>query len=298
MISKIFENLLEEDKKTEENNLNQYRSYILAQERKKLDSIDRVFLARYKNRPKTIDFIENLIEEPIFFHGDRLFADDNSIIAGIGKFKSQIVTFIAINKGRSMDENIENHFGMVNPEGYRKAVRMMKQAEKFKRPLLIFIDTPGAYPGKAAEERGQSEAIAKSIYTMTSLKTPIISVITGEGASGGAIALCVSDKLIMMENSIYSILSPEGFASILWKDPKEADKAKKMMRLTAHDLFEFKIADEIIKEDLVLYKEEFTNNYKRLEKSLEKNLNDLKDINIENLLKIRRERFRNYGTNI
>ena len=182
------------------------------------------------------------------FHGDRYFGDDSAIVGGIAFFNGKPVTVIAEQKGRNTHENVMRNFGMPNPEGYRKALRLMKQAEKFNRPVICFIDTPGAYPGMGAEERGQGEAIAKNLMEMSMLKTPIVSFVIGEGGSGGALALGVADKVYMMENSIYSILSPEGFASILWKDGSRAKEAAPIMRITAEDLLEFSVIDDIVPE--------------------------------------------------
>lgn len=259
--------------------------------KKPIKAYERVYLSRDKDRPKGIDFIENLIKDPIYLHGDRYYGEDKAILCGIGEFEGQVVNFISLNKGRNTEECVEYNFGMVGPEGYRKAIRIMKQAEKFNRNLIIFIDTPGAYPGIGAEERGQASAIANSIYTMTNLNVPIVTVITGEAASGGAIALGLSDYLIMMENSIYSILSPEGFASILWKDVKMAKEAMNLMKLTSYDLLKFKIADEVVKEKEGLGREEFKENYKRLRASIKKALNKLSRVRKSDLLIKRRKRF-------
>lgn len=259
--------------------------------KKPIKAYERVYLSRDKDRPKGIDFIENLIKDPIYLHGDRYYGEDKAILCGIGEFEGQVVNFISLNKGRNTEECVESNFGMVGPEGYRKAIRIMKQAEKFNRNLIIFIDTPGAYPGIGAEERGQASAIANSIYTMTNLNVPIVTVITGEAASGGAIALGLSDYLIMMENSIYSILSPEGFASILWKDVKMAKEAMNLMKLTSYDLLKFKIADEVVKEKEGLGREEFKENYKRLRASIKKALNKLSRVRKSDLLIKRRKRF-------
>lgn len=259
--------------------------------KKPIKAYERVYLSRDKDRPKGIDFIENLIKDPIYLHGDRYYGEDKAILCGIGEFEGQVVNFISLNKGRNTEECVEYNFGMVGPEGYRKAIRIMKQAEKFNRNLIIFIDTPGAYPGIGAEERGQASAIANSIYTMTNLNVPIVTVITGEAASGGAIALGLSDYLIMMENSIYSILSPEGFASILWKDAKRAKEAMNLMKLTSYDLLKFKIADEVVKEKEGLGREEFKENYKRLRASIKKALNKLSRVRKSDLLIKRRKRF-------
>lgn len=183
---------------------------------------DRVHLARRQDRPNALYYIDNLFSGFLEFHGDRLHKDDQSIVGGIGYFNSSPVTIIAQIKGKSIEENLKRNFGMPNPEGYRKALRLMKQAEKFKRPIITFIDTPGAYPGIEAEANGQGEAIARNLFEMIQLSVPVISIIIGEAGSGGALALCVADKIWMLENAIFSILSPEGFASILWKDSTKA----------------------------------------------------------------------------
>lgn len=253
---------------------------------------DRVFLARYKFRPKPSDFLKEMIEDPIYLRGDRAYGEDQSVICGIGKFEGQVVSFIASNKGHDLAENQAFNYGMIKAEGYRKAIRCMKEAEKFQRPLLCFVDTPGAYPGVEAEERGQAHAIAESIYTLTRLKCPIIALISGEGASGGAISLAVSDYLLLMENAIYSILSPEGFASILYKDAKKADYAKEVMKLEAKDLLEFGIADEVIPEDIAVNLEDFQANFDRVRQAIKVQLASLQKTSLEDLLKRRKAKFR------
>lgn len=207
-----------------------------------------VEIARHKERPTGKFYIDSLVKDFVELHGDRAFGDDNAVIGGIGSINGVNVTVIAITKGSNTNENIKRNFGMPNPEGYRKALRLMKQAEKFKRPVICFVDTPGAFCGLGAEERGQGQAIANNLFELSRLKTPIMSVITGEGGSGGALALMVADKVCMLEHSIYSILSPEGFASILWKDESRVKEAADVMKITAKDLKEFEIIDEIIKE--------------------------------------------------
>ena len=209
---------------------------------------ENVEIARNKERPTGKFYIGNIFKDFIEFHGDRAFGDDKAIIGGIGSINGISVTVVAITKGCNTNENIKTNFGMPNPEGYRKALRLMKQAEKFKRPVICFVDTPGAFCGLGAEERGQGQAIANNLFELSRLKTPIMSVITGEGGSGGALALMVADKICMLEHSIYSILSPEGFASILWKDASRVKEAADVMKITARDLKEFNIIDEIIKE--------------------------------------------------
>lgn len=209
---------------------------------------DRVEISRMKDRPVGEDYIRTMFTDFIEFHGDRCFADDKAIIGGVGRFEGRPVTVIAQAKGTNTKENIERNFGMPSPDGYRKALRLMKQAEKFRRPVICFVDTPGAFCGLEAEERGQGEAIARSIYEMSALKVPVLSVIIGEGGSGGALAMATSDEVWMLENSVYSILSPEGFASILWKDSTRAKEAAEVMKLTAGDLLEAGIVERIVKE--------------------------------------------------
>lgn len=214
----------------------------------RITAAERVQLARNPQRPTTGDYISNLFDDFLKLSGDRCYGDDKSIIGGIGSFHGCPVTVIGHQKGRSLEENIEYRFGMPNPEGYRKSRRLMEQAEKFGRPVITFVDTPGAYPGMEAEERGQGEAIARSIEVMSRLKVPTIAVFIGEGGSGGALALAVADKSIMLENSIFSILSPEGFASILWKDASRWKEAAEVMKLTAEDLKGLGICDVVIPE--------------------------------------------------
>ncbi|EYE88932.1 acetyl-CoA carboxylase subunit alpha [Fervidicella metallireducens AeB] len=209
---------------------------------------NRVLIARHKNRPNYKDYVEGMLEDFMELHGDRNYKDDGAIVGGIGYFNGIPVTFISHAKGKDTQENILRNFGMPHPEGYRKALRLMKQAEKFKRPVICLIDTPGAYCGIGAEERGQGEAIARNLLEMSDLKTPIISVVIGEGGSGGALALGVADRVLMLENSIYSVISPEGCASILLKDSSRADEAAKYLKLTAKDLLELKVIDDIINE--------------------------------------------------
>lgn len=215
-----------------------------------LSAWDRVYLARHPDRPKAQDYIELLFDNFYELHGDRGVRDDRALIGGIGYFNGIAVTVLAQAKGKTTQENIERNFGMMNPEGYRKALRLAKQAEKFKRPIINIVDTAGAFPGKEAEERGQAEAIANCLYTFSNLEVPVLTIVIGEGGSGGALALSVADKIAMLENAIYSILSPEGFASILWKDGNRAQEAAEVMKLTSYDLLEKKIIDAIIKEPL------------------------------------------------
>lgn len=215
---------------------------------KTMSAWDKVVIARHKDRPTGAFYIENIFSDFIELHGDRHFGDDNAVIGGIGFLEGIPVTIIAITKGANTKENIERNFGMPKPEGYRKALRLMKEAEKFNRTVICFVDTPGAFCGVDAEERGQGEAIAKNLLEMSRLKTPIITVLLGEGGSGGALALAVADRILMLEHSIYSILSPEGFASILWKDGSKAKEAAEVMKITAQDLIDYNIVDKVIKE--------------------------------------------------
>ncbi|MBP3597111.1 MAG: acetyl-CoA carboxylase carboxyltransferase subunit alpha [Clostridia bacterium] len=209
---------------------------------------ERVELARNPKRPTALDYIDKVFDEFMELHGDRCLKDDKAICCGLAKIGEQNFTVVAEQKGRSTKENIERNFGMPNPESYRKAIRFMKQAEKFNRPIVTFVDTKGAYPGLGAEERGQGEAIAKSMFEMAKLKVPVIVIVIGEGSSGGALAIAVGNKVVMLENAIYSILSPEGFSSILWKDSSKAKEAAEKMKLTAQDLYDFEIIDKIIEE--------------------------------------------------
>lgn len=265
------------------------------QRNKNLTAWDKVVLARMPERPKSQEYINALFDDFIELHGDRNYGDDKSIIAGIATFNKIPVTVIGEQKGKNAKENIERNFGMPNPEGYRKAIRLMKQAEKFNRPIITFIDTPGAYPGMGAEERGQGEAIARCIMEMSSLKVPIICIVIGEGSSGGALAIGVGDKVAMLENAVYSILSPEGFASILYKDSKKAKEAAENMKITAKDLKDLKIIDDIIKEPEKGAQEDFEKVVKEIKEYLEKNIKKLKKLKPEELLEKRYKKIRNYG---
>lgn len=211
-------------------------------------AFERVQLARHPDRPYTMDFIERLFEEFVELHGDRRFADDPAIVCGLARFHGLPVVVIGHQKGRDTKQRSYRNFGMPKPEGYRKALRAMKLAEKFRRPIITLIDTPGAYPGIDAEERGQAEAIAYNLREMARLKVPVIVTVIGEGGSGGALAIGVGDQVMMLENAIYSVISPEGCAAILWKDSSQADRAAEGLRLTAQNLFEEKIVDQIISE--------------------------------------------------
>ena len=255
----------------------------------------KVIIARDINRPKAEEYIKNIFNDFIELHGDGFFGDDKSIIGGIARLDDMPVTIIGQQKGKTAKENIERNFGMPNPEGYRKALRLMKQAEKFGRPIITFIDTPGAYPGMEAEERGQGEAIARNLLEMSRLKVPTISVVIGEGSSGGALAIGVTDKIILLENSIYSILSPEGFASILYKDSSKSAEAAEKMKITAKELKKLGIIDEIIKEPENGVQEDFENVCQILKNRLLKDIKKLLRISKEELISERYEKYRKIG---
>lgn len=257
---------------------------------------DKVQIARMIDRPRGSFYIQEMVTDFIELHGDRNFKDDKAIIGGIGKIGNHVVTIIAQNKGKSAKENVERNFGMPHPEGYRKALRLMQQAQKFGRPIVCLIDTPGAYCGLGAEERGQGEAIARNLMEMARLKTPIIAGIIGEGGSGGALALGVADKVFMQENTTYSILSPEGFASILWKDSAKAKEAAEIMRITASDLLENHIIDDIVTEPLGGAHKDPSSAAQLLKTYIIEKLDELGAMSTDVLVDKRYERFRKYGS--
>ncbi len=263
-----------------------------------LENYDRVYLARKKERPNVKEYITNIFDDFYELHGDRLYRDDASIVGGIAMYKNMPVTVIGHQKGRTLEDNLTCNFGMSSPEGYRKAMRLMKQAEKFKRPIITFIDTPGAYPGLEAEENGIGEAIARNLMEMSTLQVPVIAFIIGEGGSGGALALGVGDRVVMLENAIYSILSPEGFASILWKDGSRASDAADVMKLTAKDLLEMNVIDDIIREPLGGITKEPTYVYRNIKKYLDKTLGELNKLSVTSLLSKRYSKFRNIGSDL
>jgi len=260
-----------------------------------LTAWDRVQLARHPKRPHTIDYINNLFTDFIELHGDRRFADDKAIIAGFANFEGKPVCVIGHEKGRDTKEKIERNFGMPHPEGYRKAIRVMKLAEKFKRPIFTFIDTPGAYPGIGAEERGQSQAIAESLMVMGSLKIPIIATVIGEGGSGGALALGVADKILMLENAIYSVISPEGCAAILFKSAESAPIAAESLKITAQDLKELGIIDCIVREPLGGAHLQPKKMYRLLRRALRNSLKEIININLDELVELRHRKFYSMG---
>ena len=246
--------------------------------------------AREQSRLTALDFANGIFDEFIELHGDRSFRDDGAVIGGIGWLGDQAVTVVGIQKGKSLHDNLKRNFGQPHPEGYRKALRLMKQAEKFGRPVVTFINTAGAYPGVGAEERGQGEAIARNLMEMSDLKVPVIAIIIGEGGSGGALALAVADRVWMLENSIYAVLSPEGFASILWKDGSRAMEAAELMKITSHELLEMGIVDKVITEAGLSSKELQAH----LKNELRAELDRLQGLALEQLLEERYQRFRKY----
>jgi len=260
-----------------------------------LTAWDRVLLARHQLRPTSLEFINYMCDDFIELHGDRLFRDYKSIIAGIGNIRGNVVTIIAQQKGKSLEENLERNFSMPHPEGYRKALRLMKQAEKFKRPIITIIDTPGAYPGLEAEERGQGEAIARNLFEMSALTVPVIAVVIGEGGSGGALALGVANTVLMLENSIYSILSPEGYATILWKDATLASEAAEVMKLTSFDLEEFGVIDRIVKEPVGGAHFNKTETFENTKEAILEELHKLKRFTGIELREKRIEKYREFG---
>lgn len=260
-----------------------------------LEAWDKVLLARKQERPRGKFYINALCENFMELHGDRAFRDDPAIVGGIGEIEGRAVTIIAQSKGNTAKENVASNFGMPHPEGYHKALRLMKQAEKFNRPIICLIDTPGAYCGIGAEERGQGEAIARNLFEMSQIKVPIISGVIGEGGSGGALALGVADKVFMQENAIYSVLSPEGFASILWKDASRAKEAACKMKLTAEDLLGYGIIDDIVLEPPGGAHKKPEAAADALKQYLVMQLNELENVPREQLISNRYERFRKFG---
>lgn len=256
---------------------------------------NRVQMARHQERPTTLDYVEELFTDFIEFHGDRLFGDDAAIVAGIANYLGKPVTVIGHQRGKATKENIRRNFGMPHPEGYRKALRHMKQAEKFNRPIVCFIDTKGAFPGKAAEERGQSEAIAHNLLEMAGLAVPIVCIVIGEGGSGGALALGVGDRIHMLENSTYSVITPEGAAALLWKDSGLAQKAAETMKITSYDLKELGVIDEIIPEVKAGAHRDVKQQAAYIDEVLAKSLTTLGEVDRDDLLEQRWEKYKQIG---
>jgi acetyl-CoA carboxylase carboxyl transferase subunit alpha len=271
-------------------------------------AIERVQIARHPDRPYSTDLFAAIFEDFVELHGDRRYADDPALVAGFAKVDGLEVLVVGQQKGRDTNQRRYRNFGMPKPEGYRKALRLMRLAEKFGRPIISFIDTPGAYPGIDAEERGQAEAIAFNLREMAGLKVPIIVVVLGEGGSGGALAIGIGDRVLMMENAVYSVISPEGCAAILWKDAAKADLAAAALRLTASDLMQFGVIDEIIPEEAAweIDSEEsdpkrtkaFSKIASRLKMSIKKNLDEVLKLNPPDLVRSRYERFRKIGSSV
>jgi acetyl-CoA carboxylase carboxyl transferase subunit alpha len=256
----------------------------------------RTQLARHSQRPSTLDYINELSRDFLEFHGDRAFGDDRAIVGGFARFNDRTVMMIGHQKGKTLKERMQRNFGMPNPEGYRKARRLMMMAEKFNRPIITFIDTPGAYPGIGAEERGQAEAIARNLFVMSRLTVPIISIVIGEGGSGGALALGVSDRVLMLEHSVYSVISPEGCAAILWDNPAKVPDAASALKMTAKDLLELGVIDDIVPEPLGGAHREPKAVCTLVGKALTNQLFELTDLSAEQLLTLREHKYRKMGT--
>lgn len=261
----------------------------------KLTPWQRTQLARHPQRPSTLDYIGEIFQDFLEFHGDRSFGDDRAIVGGFARFNDRSVMVIGHQKGKTLKERMQRNFGMPNPEGYRKALRLMQMAEKFGRPIVTFIDTPGAYPGIGAEERGQAEAIAKNLYVMSRLSVPIISIVIGEGGSGGALALGVTDRILMLEHGVYSVISPEGCAAILWDDPAKVPDAATALKMTAQDLLDLQIVDEVIPEPLGGAHREPKAVTDRVAKTLTNQLHQLAELSVEQLLSQRDHKYRRIG---
>lgn len=281
---------------TNEIELLEKKAFIIKQEiYSNLSPWQKVQIARHNQRPSTLQYIDLIFEDFIELHGDRQFRDDPAIVGGIARIGDTPVTVIGHQKGKDTKENIMRNFGMPHPEGYRKALRLMEQAEKFHRPIVTFIDTPGAYPGLGAEERGQGEAIAKNLMRMSQLKVPIVVVVAGEGGSGGALALGVGDSMLMLANSVYSVISPEGCSTILWKDSTRAKDAAEALKLTADDLYKLKVADEIIPEPQGGAHKDIKKTAEAVKEAIERHLDVLSGFSKGELLKRRYQKLRRIG---
>ncbi|MCS7250392.1 MAG: acetyl-CoA carboxylase carboxyltransferase subunit alpha [candidate division WOR-3 bacterium] len=297
-IVKLIEKIEEAKKNGDENKLRKLENALIKVKKKIFEKItpwQRVLLARHPQRPYTLDYIERITEDFIELHGDRRFGDDLAIVGGVAKIEDISCVIVGHQKGRETKDKLKRNFGMPHPEGYRKALRIMKLGEKYNLPIISFIDTPGAFPGIGAEERGQAQAIAETIKEMSLLTVPIVVVIIGEGGSGGALAIAIGNRVLMMENAIYSVISPEGCASILWRDGSKAEKAAEMLKLTAEDLLEFGIIDEIVKEPLGGAHQNWDEAAKILKEAILRNLRELIKLPKEEILKERIEKFRKMG---
>lgn len=252
-------------------------------------------IARHSKRPFTLDYVEALFDDFVELHGGRQFPDDNSIVGGFAKFRGQPVVVVGHQKGKDTNDNLYRNFGMPHPEGYRKAMRIMNLGNKFNKPVICFIDTPGAYPGIGAEERGQAEAIARNIFEMSFLGVPVICIVIGEGGSGGAVALGVGDRVLMLENAIYSVISPEGCASILWNDATKMQDAALALKITARDLHRLEVIDEVIPEPLGGAHRDREATSKNVGDAIEKHLGELREYSAEDLIRLRQEKYRKMG---
>lgn len=255
----------------------------------------KVQISRHPNRPYTLDYVEAMLSDFTEMHGDRSFADDPSIVSGMARLDGIPIVVIGHQKGRTTKERVYRNFGQPNPEGYRKALRIMQFAEKFKKPLLTLIDTPGAFPGIGAEERGQGESIARNLYVMSKLKTPVLSVVIGEGGSGGALALGVADRVLMLEHSTYSVISPEGCSAILWNSGSKASEAAELLKITAQDLFQMDVVDEVVEEPIGGAHRDPRRAAELLKEAITRNLAEIKSVPLEDIVKLRYDKFRRLG---
>jgi acetyl-CoA carboxylase carboxyl transferase subunit alpha len=268
---------------------------LLAEIYSRLSPWQKVQISRHLNRPYTFDYIEAMLTDFTEMHGDRGYADDPAIVCGMAKLDGMPVVIIGHQKGRTLKERVYRNFGQPNPEGYRKALRLMRFAEKFKKPIITFIDTQGAFPGIGAEERGQGESIARNLYVMSLLKVPIVAVVIGEGGSGGALALGVADRVLMLEHSTYSVISPEGCAAILWNNGSKASEAAELLKITAQDLFQMKVIDEVVEEPIGGAHRDARRAAELLKEAITRNLSEIKNTSSDELVKIRYEKFRKLG---
>jgi acetyl-CoA carboxylase carboxyl transferase subunit alpha len=269
---------------------------LLAEIYSRLSPWQKVQISRHPNRPYTLDYIEAMLTDFVEMHGDRAFADDPAIVCGMAELEGMPVVVIGHQKGRTLKERVFRNFGQPNPEGYRKALRLMRFAEKFKKPIITFIDTQGAYPGIGAEERGQGESIARNLYVMSALKTPVISVVIGEGGSGGALALGVADRVLMLEHATYSVISPEGCAAILWNNGSKASEAAELLKITAQDLFQMNVIDEVVEEPIGGAHRDPRRAAELLKDAVTRNLAEIRTIPMADLTTLRYEKFRKLGT--
>lgn len=292
---KNMSSLSEQDMKQELQSLEKKLEKVKSNVYKSLTPPQKVLVARHPHRPYLLDYIKMLFTDFVELHGDRNFRDDPAIIAGMAKFEGEPVVVVGHQKGRNTKENIHRNFGMAHPEGYRKALRIFELAEKYNRPIISFIDTPGAFPGIGAEERGQAEAIARNLREMAGLTVPFISVISGEGGSGGALGIAMGNRVLMLEHSIYAVISPEGCASILWKDASYAGKAAEALKLTAQDLYKLKVIDEIVHEPLGGAHRDYITTAENVRDAIIRHLGELKQLSPERLFEYRCEKYMAMG---